>query len=176
MRLTALVIDSDTLGSLNIVTCEFLRSTRRIADLSLQELSQILRVICPNADDTVVQINDHTVPARQIPNPSTPNAQMNSPPVQQQRPPCLDLADVLVPYPLAKQGQWAETNEQMVASVRDGQVLKGGCQHQHDQPSHQEYGCGNLLLLEQRPTHDNHENADCVQKQKSKSLLGVVVH
>ena len=65
-------------------------------DRLIEEISKVRSVIRPNSQDTVSQLQDYTISPPQIPDPSTAQAVVNSPAVQNGRAPDFGADDVIV--------------------------------------------------------------------------------
>src|SRR4029079_14269166 len=75
----------------------------------------------------MLPMDDHAISAPQVPDPSSPDAWVDTPTVEKQGSPDLDLLNVIVPHRPAEQRQRAEADAQPCPYVHHGQMVKGWC-------------------------------------------------
>jgi hypothetical protein len=81
------------------------RSFPLLGKLSIQKACQVAGVIGAYSQYTaILQMDDDAIPAPQVPDPTAPDAVMNAPAFEEQRPPDFDPFDVIVAQRPLEQG------------------------------------------------------------------------
>ena len=141
---------------------------------SSQKFCKVFRIIRPNSQNTVSQLQDHTISTPQIPNPSATQAPVNSPTIQNGRASDFCAADVIVSDCPSKQQYRHEADRQPVCLVFYSEVMKCGGKNQHEQANRREQTRDCRLGVRYQSKHEGN-NGEHIEYQTEWCMLNMPV-